>query len=173
MGSLIAQEMLLAYPERVGRAVLYSTSVDVEPVKKALDSMAGMEKEEFISRLFPEEWKALNPEIYSRLPGNADVPADVVRRQYKAIVNWKSNSARLKDIDNSVLILAGEEDRIISLDQNRAASSLIPGAWLVRFKAADHWMMYQAPEEIAKTVNFFPDNRTGSLAGEINPVLTW
>ncbi|SMC96780.1 Pimeloyl-ACP methyl ester carboxylesterase [Desulfocicer vacuolatum DSM 3385] len=155
MGSIIAQEMLLAYPDRVGKAILYSTSVDVEPVKKALDSMAALGKEEFRSRLFPNEWKTLNPEIYSRLPGNANVSAEVVRRQYKAIVNWKSTRTKLKDIDNSVLILSGEDDRVTPLDQSLAASSLIPGAWLVRFKAADHWMMYQAPTEIAKTVDFF------------------
>ena len=155
MGSIIAQEMLLAYPDRVGKAILYSTSVDVEPVKKALDSLAVLGKEEFRSRLFPNEWKTLNPEIYSRLPVDAGVPADVVRRQYKAIVNWKSTRAKLKDIDNNVLILVGEEDRVTPLDQSLTASSLIPGAWLVRFKAADHWMMYQAPKEIAKTVDFF------------------
>jgi len=155
MGSLVAQEMLLAHPDRVGKAILYATAVDAEPVKEALDSMAALEKEEFVDRLFPKVWKDLNPDIYSRLPGGAGVPADVIGRQYQAIISWKGTRARLQDIDNEVLILVGENDRVTPIDQSLAASRLIPGAWLVRFKAADHWMMYQAPMEIAETVDFF------------------
>lgn len=76
-------------------------------------------------------------------------------RQYKAITSWKGSRDRIKKIDNSVLILVGEEDRITPLSQNLDAASLIPGAWVARFKAADHWLMYQAPEELAKTIDFF------------------
>ncbi|WP_319469011.1 alpha/beta hydrolase [uncultured Pseudodesulfovibrio sp.] len=39
MGSIIAQEMALAYPDRVGKMILYGTAVDSAPVKAALDGM--------------------------------------------------------------------------------------------------------------------------------------
>ncbi|WP_462325325.1 alpha/beta fold hydrolase [Desulfoplanes sp.] len=68
-GSIIAQEMLLTSPDRVGKAVLYATAVDAEPVKEALDAMATLDKQTFVDRLFPQVWKDLNPDIYSRLPG--------------------------------------------------------------------------------------------------------
>lgn len=155
MGSIIAQEMVLAYPDKVKKVVLYSTAVDMKPVKDALDAMATMEPKVFIDKLFPEKWKNLNPDIYAQLPDDAHVPVPVIMRQYKAITDWKGTRDRVEKIDNSVLILVGEEDRITPLSQNLAAASLIPGAWVARFKAADHWLMYQAPEELAKTINFF------------------
>lgn len=155
MGSIIAQEMVLAYPDRVRKVVLCSTSVDMEPLKKALDSMGAMQQGEFIKKLFPEKWKELNSDIYSRLPGYADVSTDVIKRQYNAIINWNGTRARLKEIDNTVLVLVGEEDRVTPVSQSLTAASLISGAWVARFKAADHWLMYQAPKEIANTVNFF------------------
>lgn len=155
MGSIIAQEMVLAYPDRVRKVVLYSTAVDMEPVKKALDSMGALQQGEFIKKLFPEKWKELHPDIYFRLPGSADVSTDVIMRQYGAIIGWKGIRERLKEIDNSVLFLVGEEDRVTPVSQSLTAASLISGAWIARFKAADHWLMYQAPKEIATTVNFF------------------
>jgi pimeloyl-ACP methyl ester carboxylesterase len=164
MGSIIAQEMLLASPDRMGKAVLYATAVDAKPVKEALDAMAALEQEELVDRLFPKAWKDLNPDIYSRLPGGPGVSMDVIKRQYAAIVDWKGSRTRLKKIDsNEVLILVGEEDRITPIDQNLAAAQQIPGAWLVRFKGADHWLMYQAPEEMAKTVDFFLQTRQNLL----------
>ena len=155
MGSIIAQEMLLAYPDRVGKAVLYATAVDAEPVKEALDAMAALETDEFVDRLFPQAWKEFNPDIYSRLPGGPAVPADVINRQYQAIVNWKGTRAKLHTITNEVLILVGEEDRVTPIDQSLAAARGISGSWLVRFKGADHWMMYQTPDEMAESVDFF------------------
>ena len=155
MGSIIAQEMVLAYPGRVRKVVLYATAVDREPVQKALDAMAAMQQEEFAARLFPPEWKALHPDIYARLPDAANVPADVIMRQYQAITRWPGTRERLAEIDQSVLVLVGEADRVTLLSQSLTAASLIPGAWVARFTAADHWLMYQAPKELAKTVHFF------------------
>jgi pimeloyl-ACP methyl ester carboxylesterase len=164
MGSIIAQEMLLKHPDTVDKAVLYATAVDAQPIKKALDEMAALKKDEFISRLFPQAWKDMHPDIYSRLPGGPAVSMDVIKRQYAAIIDWKGSRTRLKKIDaNEVLILAGEEDRITPIDQNLAAAQQIPGAWLVRFRGADHWLMYQAPEEMAKTVDFFLQARQNLL----------
>ncbi len=162
-GSIIAQEMLLTSPDRVGKAVLYATAVDAEPVKEALDAMATLDKQTFVDRLFPQVWKDLNPDIYSRLPGGPAVPADVIRRQYQAIVNWKGTRTQLHTIDNEVLILVGQEDRVTPIDQSLAAARGIPGSWLVRFTGADHWMMYQAPEEMAKAIDFFLQTRQDLL----------
>jgi pimeloyl-ACP methyl ester carboxylesterase len=155
MGSIIAQKMLLAHPHRVNKAVLLATAVDAEPVIKSLNAMATLGKEEFVNRLFPQAWMDLHPDCCSRLPRAAAVSNDVITRQYEALAKWKGSATELGNIDTEVLIVAGEEDRVTPIDQSLAAANHIPGAWLVRFRPADHWVMYQAPEQIAKTVDFF------------------
>lgn len=155
MGSVIAQEMALAHPGRVNKLILYATAVDMMPVKNALDAMARITPEQFAARLFPEEWKQRNPDIYSRLPGPAKVSQETIARQYQALISWPGTRNRLAAVTAPTLVLVGEADRITPVSQSLDAAGLIKGAWVARFRAADHWLMYQAPEQMARTIDFF------------------
>ena len=164
MGSIIAQEMALAHPDRVGKVVLYATAVDSAPVKAALDGMGTLSHEEFVAQLFPEAWKKLHPDIYSRLPSPAIAPPlEVVQRQYEALTNWSGTRERLALMDKDTLVVVGQGDRITPPDQALAAVGLIKGAWLVRFRGADHWLMYQAGEDLALEVEHFLGARENLL----------
>ncbi len=156
MGSIIAQEMALAYPDRVGKMILYGTAVDSAPVKAALDGMGALSHKEFVARLFPDAWKELHPDIYSRLPSSSIAPsAEVIGRQYQALVNWPGTKERLAKLNKETLVIVGQADRITPPEQAMATVSLIDGAWLARFIGADHWLMYQAGKDMASVVEGF------------------
>ena len=164
MGSTIAQEMALAHPDRVGKLILYATAVDAAPIKKALDGMALLSHEQFLARLFPDAWRELHPDIYSRLPSPAVAPApSVIRRQYKALTDWPGTRERLPRLDKDTLVVVGLADRITPPEQSLAAVALIKRAWLARFTGAGHWLMYQAGKELALTVEHFLDGRANLL----------
>lgn len=164
MGSIIAQEMALAHPERIGKLVLYGTAVDPAPVMAALDDMAALAPEEFLARLFPGPWKTAHPDIYSRLPAPAVAPSpDVIRQQYRALAAWPGTRDRLAALRSQALVVVGEADRVTPPDQALAAAALIPGAWLARYKGADHWLMYQAGRDMARTIAGFLDGRQDLL----------
>ncbi|WP_207261817.1 alpha/beta hydrolase [Desulfovibrio sp. Huiquan2017] len=156
MGSIIAQEMALTHPERVGKLILYGTAVDPAPVMAALDDMGTLAPEDFLARLFPEPWRTAHPDIYSRLPAPAIAPSpDVIRQQYRALDAWPGTRDRLAALDRQTLIIVGEADRVTPPDQALDAAALIPGAWLARYKGAGHWLMYQAGQDMARTIEDF------------------
>ena len=156
MGSIIAQEMALYAPSRVGKVILYGTAVDSMPVKVALDRMGTLSHAEFIVELFPDSWKMLHPRVYSSLPTPAIEPAAaVIERQYQALVNWPGTRERLASLENETLVIVGQDDRITPPKQALTAAELIDGAWVVRFKGAGHWLMYQAGKDLARTVVHF------------------
>ncbi|WP_319469012.1 alpha/beta hydrolase [uncultured Pseudodesulfovibrio sp.] len=109
-----------------------------------------------MARLFPDAWKELHPDIYSRLPSTSITPsAEVIGRQYKALVNWPGTRERLATLNKETLVIVGQDDRITPPEQAMATVSLIEGAWLTRFKGADHWLMYQAGKDMASVIEGF------------------
>ena len=156
MGSMIAQEMALTEPDRVGKLVLYGTACRPESVRRALARFDGATHEDILAMLFPEPWAKAHPEVWSRLPSPA-VPASpaAVARQREAMLAWPGTRARLGDIRSDVLVVAGEEDDVTPAADGLDVAGLIPGAWVARFKGAGHWLMYQSPDGMAAAVENF------------------
>ncbi|SHI81642.1 alpha/beta fold hydrolase [Halodesulfovibrio aestuarii] len=165
MGSVIAQEIALNHPDKVDKLVLYATAVDLAPVKAALDRMGALSQKQFMAQLFPDTWKNLHPDIFSKLPVPAIAPSpEVIQRQYKAVTNWRGTRDQLASLNTDTLVIVGQADRITPPDQALAAVNLIKGAWLVRFKGAGHWLMYQAGEDMALTIERFLDAQENLLS---------
>jgi len=156
MGSVIAQEMVLDQPVKVDKLMLYGSAYEREPVMAALKRFDGLKPEEFATMLFPKAWVSQHPDIYSRLPSSSIPPTpEAINRQRQALAMWAGTADRLSKITNDTLLVVGEEDAITPLGQSLAMSDMIDGAWLVRFKNAGHWLMYQAPEDLASVVKTF------------------
>ena len=156
MGSMIAQEMALAEPERVGRLVLYGTVCRPESVRRAVSRFDGATREDILAMLFPEPWAKAHPDVWKRLPSPA-VPAspEAVVRQREAMLAWPGTRAQLGEIRSDVLVVAGEEDDVTPVADGLDVAGGIPGAWVVRFRGAGHWLMYQSPEGLASAVADF------------------
>lgn len=164
MGAMVAQELALAYPERVDKLVLYGTAYDSKPVIEAIDRMGAATPETLLPMLFPAPWLKGNPEIFERLPVPSVPPdAEVVERQRTAVANWSGGDVRLAALRMPVLLVSGEADDVTPVRQSVHLASVIEGAWLARFRGAGHWLMYQAPHELARLVTGFLSARPDLL----------
>ena len=156
MGSMIAQELALAHPDQVAKLILYGTVYDNKPVMEALKRMGKATPKEFKAMMFPGDWLKQNPGIFRRLPhvSKRTDPA-AVAAQAKAMALWPGTEDRLAKIAVPTLIVSGEEDGVTPAEQAVRMAGLIPGAWLARFKAGGHWLMYQNPLDLARLVKAF------------------
>lgn len=156
MGSVIAQEMALMDPDAVGKVVLYGTTCSADAISKAVRKFDGLTPKQVAALLFPKPWVKNHPDIYSRLPSPAN-PAtpEAIMRQRKAILDWPGSCGRLAALDKAVLVIEGGMDDITPVAGAMEVVAEIPGAWVARFKGGGHWLMYQAPEGMARTVKAF------------------
>jgi len=130
MGSTITQELLLEYPQRFNKAIIYATSTDGSNVVKALKGKT------------PQGETPANP---------------TVLRQIEAATHWKTPLDKMPLINNQVMFIVGTSDTTVGVESSKTLSSAIPGAWLVQFKNATHHLMFEAPTEFAKIVLTFLD----------------
>ena len=128
MGSTITQELLLEYPQRFNKAIIYATSTDGSNVAATLKGKA------------PLGESSINP---------------IVLRQIEATTHWKTPLDKLPSITNQVMFIVGTSDTVVGVESSKVLASAIPGAWLVQFKNGSHGLMIEAPTEFAKIVSDF------------------
>jgi pimeloyl-ACP methyl ester carboxylesterase len=134
MGSTITQELLLEYPQRFNKAIIYATSTDGSNVAARLKGKA------------PLGESSMNP---------------IVLRQIEATTHWKTPLDKLPSIKNQVMFIVGTSDTVVGVESSKTLASAIPGAWLVQFKNGSHGLMIEAPTEFAKIVlDFLEINET-------------
>ncbi len=134
MGSTITQELLLQYPGRFKKAIIYATSTDGSNVSKAL-------KGDNVS-------KALK---------GASPTNQTILRQLEATTHWKTPLDKLPLITNQVMLMVGTSDTVVGTESSKTIAAAIPGAWLVQFKNATHHLVFEAPSEFSKIVLTFLD----------------
>lgn len=165
MGGMVAQELALRRPDRVQTLTLgctYSggagsalTRPEVfGPLAEAMMSgdreralRAGFDIN--VSRAFAAEasnWKAFRA-MATRLP--AAVP--VIMAQLQAI-GGHDTSERLASISVPTLVIHGDEDRMLSVDNGRLIASLIPGARLEVLEGVGHLFWWEQPERSAELI---------------------
>jgi len=166
MGASIAQELVLAHPDRVERLVLAAGTCggpEMVPIQKEtwdrLADKSGSPAEladRMFSVLFPKDWLATHdpwqycPEVHET------TAEEIAARQAAAFFGWRGSWERLPEIRRPALVITGTEDRVIPPENSRILASRIPGARLVEIPGAGHGMQYQCPETFARAVlDFF------------------
>ncbi|NDV26272.1 alpha/beta fold hydrolase [Desulfovibrio sp. JC010] len=156
MGGLIAQEMALHYPEKVNKLVLMGTSCAAQPVEYITRKLLKMDMKEIAAMIFPPGWLEKYPDALEKLPRPARVPDPaIVQAQADAMIVWPGSCSRLSGLDKSTLVITGEDDEILPEPLSIEITELVQGSWLVRYNNATHWLMYQDPIGLGKTVNNF------------------
>ena len=163
MGTNIALELALDYPERVDRLILYAADCGGEQaVLPAPDVMAeltdtsGTPEERgmrLFKLLFPAEWLDANPDFYLHFPSPEESsPPENVARQAEAMDGWGGAYDRLPDVTSPTLLITGTEDILTPPQNSMLIAGRIPGAWLMQFKGAGHGLMYQYPDRFTAVV---------------------
>ncbi|MDO9509329.1 MAG: alpha/beta hydrolase [Thermovirgaceae bacterium] len=167
MGSLVAQEIALVYPECIEKLVLYASYADwrFPPAPEVIDRLSdqsGTPEERgmrWVETLFPSGWLSEHGqrvgEIFSRPLG--EISGDSLIRQQKAIELWGGTAERLGSLKARTLLLCGDEDVLVPSENSEKMNKLIPGSKLQVVKGAGHGLMFQEPDVFVSLVMEFLD----------------
>jgi len=156
MGGMIAQELALAYPDRVRRLVLGCTACGgrgaIPAAPAVLEVLAAR------ARMTPEEGaRAMVPYIYHPATPAERIEEDLaIRRrtyptaagylaQLRAITTW-SSCDRLGQIQAPTVVIHGESDQLVPPENGRRLAREIPGAVLTMLEHASHIFTTDRPE---------------------------
>lgn len=164
MGGMIAQHFTLLYPEKVKTLILGATTCggtnrilpDTEAIKVLFD-MEGMQKitpEErarqtlpfVFSQSFINSNQALIQELLAKMVGHV-TPLHGYMRQTGAVMGHDTYQ-RLSEIKVPTLIIAGDADKLVPVENSRLIASKIPNAELVILKNMGHGFNIEAADKV-------------------------
>ena len=162
LGASIAQELVLAFPEKVDRLVLVggdcggSEAVRSSPAvfARLIDKSGTFEEvaARMFPLLFPPTWLASHDPFRYCPEVEETTSAETGARQLDAFLSWPGSFFRLGAVRAGTRVLAGDADSVIPWENSRVLAGQIPGAELEIFPGAGHGLMYQCPDRFSQTV---------------------
>ncbi len=171
MGTYVAQELAINYPDKVGKLILYAADpgsdhlIDQKPEGLALvTDTSGTEEERderLLRALFPEEWLEENPDPSTYLPAIEETtPDDIINRHAEAMDVWQGSYDRSPNIKSETLLIAGTEDIIPPPSNSYLIAEQIPDASVILIKGGGHGVMYQYPKKFSDYILSFLKNNS-------------
>lgn len=172
MGGMIAQELVLEYPERVDKLILASTNCgnpkSILPSKKVLAELTKDRKgrsdidiiKDFIELLYTDEFIEQNPDFIEKTKIRmlrAPIKPEAYKRQINAILTFNTGR-RLKDIEAPTLVIHGKEDILLPPKNAEIIANAIPNAELQYFENSGHALFSHKPEKTSELVLNFLGN---------------
>ncbi len=172
LGGLIAQEFALAYPARLNRLILVSTSFggpNSLPIPKetmmAMMNRTGDPETDIRTgfRLFThDEWCQAHPDLvdqYVKWRVAHPQPVPAYQRQAMAVPSYNAED-RVSQITAPTLVAHGEDDRVVPVENARRLAAKLPHAQLMVFQGGGHaFTIEQAELFNAAVVQFLKDER--------------
>ena len=161
MGGDVALQFVVSHKEMVNKLVVYAGDcggtqrVMTPEVTREITEMAdpSTPPQAAFKVLFPEEWMKAHPNFYKTFPVPKETSSpESVKRQGQAYLSWDGVYDRLPEVKSPTLIATGTEDISTPTGNAMILVERIPGSWLVRYKGAGHGLMYQYPDDFAKTI---------------------
>ena len=160
MGGMIAQELILHYPDRVRSLVLGGTMAGgpqaVMPGPQFIAewiSVASLPLEQKIEAglrfLYSDEFIAEHKErLLDRALTNSHLiaPPNALQRQIMAVMGYNVHE-RLHEIDAPTLVLTGTDDKIVPSANSKILANGIPAAGLVEYECAGHGFIVEKAQE--------------------------
>ena len=187
LGSFIAQQLTIMYPEKVNRLILVASSCGGEVSIPKLPEFARLqseivdkisnnvsisqeEKRSLVSASLGAGWIRLHPDSVENIPEGQDLFASIspeaqegqanIGLRWEA-TNWNGVCDELAKLAKPTLVITGTDDNYYNPHQNALViAGKIPGAWLVQIKDAGHAVMDQYPDEISKILQTFLSTTT-------------
>lgn len=166
MGSYIAQEMAISFPDKIDKLVLYGSTIGGKLEVPAdsttiaiLNDYSGTPQqigERFFKLLFPAGFLEHNPEFYKTFPIPKEHSSpESMGKQSQAIGLWKGTEGRINNIKLETLILCGTLDVIVPPQNSLILTKEINNSWLVRVDGAGHGLMYQYTDKTVEILKAF------------------
>ena len=177
LGSLIAQELTLNYPEKVDRLILHSTICGGNETvyasgqaaemlmtlgsAQALHNMTAEQQAMVLAQvMFPPEWLEEHPEILNTIielaPVRSAIP-EIIQQQGLATGTWSVQGScdRLANITQRTLLIVGDQDVVLPAANSVMMAQKIPNSWLVIIQGTGHGMVWQVPNEFSAIIQTF------------------
>ena len=176
LGSFVAQELSLNYPEKVDRLILSAGycggNETVYPSGQAAESLMTLASPEVLQNMtaeeqamvlaqimFPPEWLEQHPEILNtaiiQLTPVRSASPEIIQRQGLAVGTWKGSCDRLSSITQPTLVIVGDQDLLAPPANSVMMAQKIPNSQLVILEGTGHGAMWQVSNEfIANIQNF-------------------
>jgi pimeloyl-ACP methyl ester carboxylesterase len=175
LGSFVAQELTLNYPEKVDRLILHATYCGGDEAiyasgqaaeramilssAEVLQNMTAEQQAMVLAQImFPPEWLEQHPEILNTViqlaPSRSATP-EIIQQQGLASGTWKGSCDRLSSITKPTLLIVGDQDVLLPAANAVMMAQRIPHSWLVIIQGTGHGMMLQVPNEFSAIVQTF------------------
>jgi pimeloyl-ACP methyl ester carboxylesterase len=175
LGSFIAQELTLNYPEKVDRLILHAAycggNETVYPTGEALETIMTLSSPQILRNMtaeeqamilaqimFPQEWLEEHPKVLSsviQLAPSISASPEIIQQQGLASATWKGSCDRLSNITQPTLVIAGDQDLLAPAANSVMMAQRIPNSWLVLIQGTGHGMMFQVPTEFSAIMQAF------------------
>ncbi len=167
-GGFVAQEFALKYPSMTRKLVLCCTSfggpnhiVPAPETLQALASTKGLNSEErmranLLLAFSPEYVRTETVEVdrVVRLRAANEVPEHVYLSQLQAAMNFNAEE-RVEQIGVPTLVLSGDADVIVPVQNSRNLAAVIPGARLCVLAGGSHTFFIEQAQEFNRIVTEF------------------
>jgi pimeloyl-ACP methyl ester carboxylesterase len=167
-GGFVAQEFALKYPSMTRKLVLCCTSfggpnhiVPAPETLMALASTKGLNSEDrmrenLLLAFTPEFVKTRGAEVVHivHLRATNDVPEHIYLSQLQAAMNFNVES-RLSEITCPTLVMSGDADVIVPVQNSRNLAAKIPGAQLQIIEGGSHTFFIEQDRDFNQRLSAF------------------
>ena len=175
LGSFVAQELALNYPQKVDRLILhagfcggnetiYPSGEEAQTIMtlsspQTLNTMTTEQQAIILAQImFPPQWLKDHPEILNKviqLAPSSSASPEIIQQQGLASATWKGTCDRLHSITQPTLVIVGDQDLLAPAANSVMMAQRIPNSWLVMIQGTGHGMMLQVPQEFSAIIQTF------------------
>jgi pimeloyl-ACP methyl ester carboxylesterase len=167
MGGMIAQELAMRWPDRIGRLVLLATRPPSPedtppPPGVAASLLATPPKGVPLRRFLRQGWSTVtapgfaeeHPELIDEMAAaiaRRPTPRFAVLDQARAIAAW-SGAHRLRRVSVPTTVVHGTDDPLVPVRNGMRIAQLIPGARYIELPNVGHLVPYEAPDATERII---------------------
>jgi pimeloyl-ACP methyl ester carboxylesterase len=196
LGSFIAQQLTISYPEKVNRLILVASTCGGEDgipkppeflqlqseIVDKISNNVSISREENIALVnasLGAGWIRLHPESIENIPEGQSF-FDTISPEAQAgqanigfsweAMNWSGACKELANVAKPTLVITGtDDDYYVPHENSLVIAEEVPGAWLVQIKNAGHAVMDQYPDEIGKILQTFLSTTSNTTTTTAQP----
>ncbi len=167
LGGDVAMQLAVTRAERLKGLVLYASHCDggkmfppSDAVIDVLDDQSGTAEQRgqrLLGLMFLPEWLQEHGQELGEIFKNVRESSDAanIAKQSDALQQWKGVCAELTGLQTPTLVLSGDSDLIVPVDNAKYIATQIPKASSLIVPKAGHGLMYQEPVTVSDAVLSF------------------